>query len=233
MMHVRSKKTIDRGVPTVVGMLSESRPTAGGEEILAELGSVADTVFDAVGFEGKVGQTAVVTTEARTAVFVGLGDEVDLEGLRVAAGHARGAVPKATTIATTLHTSDVDGALNAVIEGFGFADYVYEPYLSEPKNREELTLQLLDAPKGWKQVAADAAIIIDAVALARDLVNTPPRDKAPLDLAHRVVDIADDKIFCVFVADDEETVREHARRAGIPCDVMHRVAAVIDPATGE
>ncbi len=45
--------------------------------------------------------------------------------------------------------------------------------------------------------------------------------------------IADDKIFCVFVADDEETVREHARRAGIPCDVMHRVAAVIDPATGE
>lgn len=43
--------------------------------------------------------------------------------------------------------------------------------------------------------------------------------------------ITDDKIFCVFVADDEETVREHARRAGIPCDVMHRVAAVIDPAT--
>ncbi len=43
--------------------------------------------------------------------------------------------------------------------------------------------------------------------------------------------ITDNKIFCVFVADDEETVREHARRAGIPCDVMHRVAAVIDPAT--
>ncbi len=45
--------------------------------------------------------------------------------------------------------------------------------------------------------------------------------------------ITDHKIFCVFVADDEETVREHARRAGIPCDVMHRVGAVIDPATGE
>lgn len=192
-MQVRSKKTADRGTPTVVGLLADRRPDPGTTgTVLDDLGPVAEAVFDAVGFEGKAGQTAVVTTEERTVVFVGLGDEIDLEGLRVAAGAARGAVPKATTIATTLHLVEVDDALSAVIEGFGFADYRYEQYLSEPEGRGELSVVLLDAPKGWKGVAEEAAVIVEAVAFARDLVNTPPRDKAPLDLAQRVTDAASD-----------------------------------------
>jgi leucyl aminopeptidase len=123
-------------------------------------------------------------------VFVGLGDEVDAEGLRAAAGTARNAVKKADTLATTLHLVEIDGALPAVVEGFGLADYSYQTYLSEPEDRKPLTLEILDAPKGWKSVVSDSAAVIDAVALARDLVNTPPRDKAPLDLAQRATEAA-------------------------------------------
>ena len=42
-----------------------------------------------------------------------------------------------------------------------------------------------------------------------------------------------DKIYCVYLAPDEETVREHAKRGGFPANVVSRVATVIDPTTAE
>lgn len=45
--------------------------------------------------------------------------------------------------------------------------------------------------------------------------------------------VASDKIYCVYVADDEGAVREHAERGGFPANVISRVATVIDPVTGE
>lgn len=40
-----------------------------------------------------------------------------------------------------------------------------------------------------------------------------------------------DKIFCIYLAEDERAVREHARLSGFPADAILRVDAVIDPAT--
>jgi Protein of unknown function (DUF4242) len=45
--------------------------------------------------------------------------------------------------------------------------------------------------------------------------------------------VTDDKIYCVYVAPDEETIREHARRGGFPANVISRVRSVIDPTTAE
>jgi len=44
--------------------------------------------------------------------------------------------------------------------------------------------------------------------------------------------VTDDKIFCVYIADDAEAIREHARLASLPADAIHLVGAVIDPSTG-
>jgi hypothetical protein len=44
--------------------------------------------------------------------------------------------------------------------------------------------------------------------------------------------VTGDKIYCVYVAPDEERVREHASRGGFPCNDVHQVARVIDPTTG-
>lgn len=41
------------------------------------------------------------------------------------------------------------------------------------------------------------------------------------------------KIYCVYNADSEELVREHARRGGFPANTVSRVASVIDPTTAE
>ena len=45
--------------------------------------------------------------------------------------------------------------------------------------------------------------------------------------------VTDDKIYCVYIADDEEAVREHAEGGGFPADSVSAVSAVIDPTTGE
>jgi hypothetical protein len=45
--------------------------------------------------------------------------------------------------------------------------------------------------------------------------------------------VTDDKIFCVYVADDEQAVKEHAKLGGFPANAVHQVATVIDPSTGE
>lgn len=45
--------------------------------------------------------------------------------------------------------------------------------------------------------------------------------------------VTDSKIYCVFFAEDEAAVREHAELGGFPVDVVSRVGTVIDPASGE
>lgn len=45
--------------------------------------------------------------------------------------------------------------------------------------------------------------------------------------------VTDDAIYCVYVAPDEEAVREHARRGGFPANRVSQVRAVIDPTTAE
>jgi hypothetical protein len=45
--------------------------------------------------------------------------------------------------------------------------------------------------------------------------------------------VTDDKIFCVYIADDPEAIREHARLAGLPVDAVHQIGSVIDPSTGD
>jgi hypothetical protein len=44
--------------------------------------------------------------------------------------------------------------------------------------------------------------------------------------------VANDKTFCVYLAEDEEAIREHAKISGFPASVITEVKAVIDPTTG-
>ena len=41
--------------------------------------------------------------------------------------------------------------------------------------------------------------------------------------------VTEDKVYCIYLAPDEEMVREHARRAGMPADRVSAVRRLIDP----
>ena len=45
--------------------------------------------------------------------------------------------------------------------------------------------------------------------------------------------IADDKIYCIYVAPDEDAVRKHAQEGGFPANRISRIRSVIDPTTAE
>jgi hypothetical protein len=45
--------------------------------------------------------------------------------------------------------------------------------------------------------------------------------------------VTDEKLFCVYIADDEATVVEHANGGGFPCTAVRRVHTIMDPTTAE
>jgi hypothetical protein len=45
--------------------------------------------------------------------------------------------------------------------------------------------------------------------------------------------VTDDRIYCVYIAPDEATVRKHAELGGFPADRVSQVRRVIDPTTAE
>ena len=45
--------------------------------------------------------------------------------------------------------------------------------------------------------------------------------------------VAQDKLYCVYIAPNAEMVREHARQGGFPANRISEVKAVIDPTTAE
>jgi cell division inhibitor SulA len=45
--------------------------------------------------------------------------------------------------------------------------------------------------------------------------------------------VVDDRIYCVYIAPNEELIREHARQGGFPANRISEVRRMIDPTTAE
>jgi hypothetical protein len=45
--------------------------------------------------------------------------------------------------------------------------------------------------------------------------------------------VTDDKVFCVYIAPNEASIREHARLTGFPANAIREIRTMIDPTAGE
>lgn len=45
--------------------------------------------------------------------------------------------------------------------------------------------------------------------------------------------VTGDKIYCVYIAPDAETIREHATQGGFPANRVSEIKTIIDPTTAE
>ena len=45
--------------------------------------------------------------------------------------------------------------------------------------------------------------------------------------------VTGDKVYCLYIAPNEETVREHARQGSFPANQISEVKTIIDPTTAE
>ena len=45
--------------------------------------------------------------------------------------------------------------------------------------------------------------------------------------------VTEDKVYCIYIAPNEEMIREHARQGGFPANRISEVKTIIDPTTAE
>jgi len=187
-------------------------PVATGLQVLA--GEVDADALRARGFEGKVGETAVL--DGVVAVGVGDAGEVDVDVIRRASAALVKATAKRRAVASMLLDAlpaDADRAAGAqaAAEGSALAGYRFTRYKSDPSpiDLEEVVL----VGRGGKKVGGAAErgrAVAEAVALARDLVNTPPGDLTPGALADAAVAAGEAAGLQVEVIDEKK-----ARKLGL------------------
>jgi len=168
--------------------------------------------LEALGFEAKVGQAVVVPSgNGRVLVAAGLGKrrDADVAAVRKMAAAAARAAKKLRSLAVP--AVDVGGASpeavgQAVAEGIALGTYRFTRLKSKPETSDlEHVTVVADGERsaavqsGIERGAATAA----AVALARDLANSPPGHLTARDLADVAVSVAAESDLVVDVFDEE------------------------------
>lgn len=143
----------------------------------------------AVGFGG--GRDELVRlpgAQGRPAVAViGLGDELDEDALRYAAGSAVRQLAGAAHVALDLPASD-DSRLGAVAEGAALGSYAFTDYREKSSAKTPVaSLTVIGSPAtaSAEDLLARASAVAGAASLVKDLVNTPPLDLYPETFAER------------------------------------------------
>jgi leucyl aminopeptidase len=164
----------------IVGVLAGNEPAPGAEEALA---GADPGLLELAKFEGKSGQILTVPHhQAKSVVFVGLGDEAGFESVRSGMGNAIRMVKTGRAV-TNLNQIPIDDAERAVVEGAALGAYQFRGYKTEG---ESLPIERLELIEGDEGTIGEVLVTTGATNLARDWVNTPALDKAPEALAERI-----------------------------------------------
>ncbi|WP_280452597.1 leucyl aminopeptidase [Nocardia cyriacigeorgica] len=167
-----------------------------GPEVRAEL---LDQL-GAVGAKGKAEELIRIPAPAAldrvtSVLAVGLGspDKLDAEQIRRSAGVAARSLTGTELVSTTLSGLD----LAAAAEGFYLGAYSFTPFRSEktapkPDERPVVRVELLVPEPGFGITELlRAQLVAEAVATARDFVNTPPSHLYPAEFAARAQVLAE------------------------------------------
>ncbi|MGC4994025.1 leucyl aminopeptidase [Nocardia salmonicida] len=164
-----------------------------GDVLTAEVRAELLDALGAVGAKGKPEELTRVPAPSSLAdvtsvLAVGLGaaDKVDAEQVRRSAGVAGRALSGTELVATTL--SGID--LGAAAEGFYLGAYTFSTFKSKsapkPDERPVVRVELLvPEPEFGALELLRAQLVAEAIATARDFVNTPPSALYPAEFADR------------------------------------------------
>ena len=79
--------------------------------------------------------------------------------------------------------------------------------------------------------SADRDAMRDAAQKSDGVLADMTAEKKYIQWEHTYV--AGDKTFCIYVAENEALIQEHAERSGFPATVVTEVRKMIDPVTAE
>ncbi|WP_067655069.1 leucyl aminopeptidase [Nocardia harenae] len=202
----------------VIGVTSsENGPAIVPDDLFSDVLSteLRATLLDqlgAVGAKGKAEELTRVPAPAgldgvTSVLAVGLGsaEKLDAEQIRRSAGVAARALSGTEQIASTLSGLD----LGAAAEGFYLGAYTFTPYRSaktapKPDERPPARVELLvPEPDFGEEALFRARLVAEAVATARDFVNTPPSHLFPAEFADRAALLAEGAGLTVEVLDEK------------------------------
>ncbi|MGE3284838.1 MAG: leucyl aminopeptidase [Pseudonocardia sp.] len=166
------------------------RLAPGAEEVDAAFGGALADLLAVVGAAGKADEITKLPTRGALAapllLAVGLGNPGDdgrpaTDQVRRACGSAARALAGTGRAATTLGRLD----LAAAAEGTLLGAYTFTEYKGADGRAPLAEVDLLTEDPGAQAVVERAVAVAQAVATARDLVNTPPNDLFPASFAER------------------------------------------------
>ncbi|MDV6012725.1 leucyl aminopeptidase [Haloechinothrix sp. LS1_15] len=193
----------------------------GAQAVDAAFDGTLTEVLSALGAKGKADEVVKIPTFGRltapVVVAAGLGKRaeggVTAEQVRRASGAAARALNGASHALTTLSAID----LQASVEGTALGAYTFTEYKSEPNGHSLTEVEVLRPVSGehdeHRNTLTAASAIASAVALARDLVNTPPNELFPASFADRAREQAEAEGLSVEVLDEKDL--ERGRYGGI------------------
>ncbi|WP_375474956.1 leucyl aminopeptidase [uncultured Jatrophihabitans sp.] len=184
---------------------------AGAGPLADALGDRLAAALDALDAEGRPGEVLKIPTlglaDAPLLVATGLGP-APADGTQIDAETARRAVGAALRVLTgrrRVHVA-IDAPAGALAEGALFGAYSYPAYKSAPPKRALRTVTV-SAPASARADVRRAAVLGEAVAVCRDLVNTPPNDLFPESFAARAAALAGARDLDVEVLDERALKR--------------------------
>jgi leucyl aminopeptidase len=171
----------------VIGVLPADdgvRPAAGADGVDQALDGRLATALRALGATGKAEEItklpALGALPAPLIVAVGLGESPDPDALRRAAGAAVRALAGTDRAAIALPASSAE-EVEAVTLGALLGNYAFHTYRTGERKAPVKRI-VIAAPEGEAAVER-ARALAESISLVRDLVNTPPSDLNPDDLA--------------------------------------------------
>ena len=184
--------------------------------------------------KGSLGEITIIHNQgdrtrlaADRVAVVGLGkrDDLDLEALRVASATA---ARKARDLrlgryATVVHGAGAGGldsrlAAQTLVEASLLSLYTYHHYKTPPDDPRPTIDEIViverdeDRAERIQEAASEAALLVDAVNLARDLSQGPGNEMTPTVLADRAREMAESRNVAIQVWGKDE-LREHGMNA--------------------
>jgi leucyl aminopeptidase len=174
-------------------------PGAGAAQLDSYLPVPAADIIASGELTGRAGEITQTIIELGghpcTVLFLGIGDGTPGALRRAGAALARRLLPGRVAVCTAVLT-EPDESVHAFVTGLLLGSYQYTLKSAVPERAGPAEVQLLLAGRpdatalAGRAVVERAAVVAEAVALARDLANTPSMTKSPAWLADEAARIA-------------------------------------------
>lgn len=184
----------------ILAVYDDKKLSSSAKELDKKLGGIiAHQLESHPKFKGESGQTLNIALPAKAdylrVLVLGLGkkDKQTAEGGEAAGGKLVGALSaQGAQKAVFINADDVLPSVAAVLMGLRLGSYSFDLYKTTKKSKEDVKLQALSVlSEEAKTLAKDSSrdeALSDAVALTRDLVNTPPNKLYPESFAKEIKD---------------------------------------------